>query len=244
MVQAQIPVDDEAFDLMELSQMSVIKRLVPEDPIDREKLPWPERLLLSDLLQVPRRDSSCVSPEDVLERFLRLPLVIIAAASVSSFLVHFLHLLEIFLVLNCRLLRVRDEEGVVGVTGRMRLRLEERIEVPEGAFHISVGVHLFKAHLEEDFYELLACLHEEMQVSVLDLETLGGWVEFLELRLLPGLVQEHGAGQLRHQLDLLFPIFFSLGDHKGGLLLLLNQLPSLQVLDVLLGDGFALALGD
>lgn len=30
---------------------------------------------------------------------------------------------------------VLDEEGVVGITGRVRLRLEERVEVPERALH-------------------------------------------------------------------------------------------------------------
>lgn len=89
-----------------------------------------------------------MSPKDVLEGFFRLPLVVISSASVASFLVHFLHLLEVFLVLNCSLLWMRDEEGIVSVSGGMRLRLEEGIEIPERAFHITVSVHFFEAHLQ------------------------------------------------------------------------------------------------
>lgn len=89
-----------------------------------------------------------MGPKDVFEGFLRLPLVVIPSTSVASFLVHFLHLLEVFLVLNCSLLWMRDEEGIVGVSGWMRLRLKEGIEVPERAFHITVSVHFFETHLQ------------------------------------------------------------------------------------------------
>ena len=147
MVQAKVSVDDKALNLMELCKMSVVESLVAEHSIYREELPRPEWLLLSDLFQVPRRNSSCMSPKDVLEGFLRLPLVVIPAASVASFLVHFLHLLEVFLVLNCGLLWMRDEEGIVGISSGMGLRLEEGVEVPEGAFHVTVSVHFLEAHL-------------------------------------------------------------------------------------------------
>ena len=47
-----------------------------------------------------------------------------------------------------------EEEGVVCVAGRMLLRLEQRVEVPEAALHVVVGRHLLKAHLSEDLAEL------------------------------------------------------------------------------------------
>lgn len=83
-----------------------------------------------------------------------------------------------------------------------------------------------------------------MQVSVLNLKPLRGRIELLELHLLPRLVQQHGASQLRHQLNLLLAVLLSLSDHKRGLLLLLNQFPALEVLDILFGDGLTLPLRD
>lgn len=41
-----------------------------------------------------------------------------------------------------------EEERVVGVASGVLLRLEERVEVPEAAFHILVRWHFFKAHLQ------------------------------------------------------------------------------------------------
>lgn len=166
---------------MELCEVSVVKGLVAEHSVNREELPRPEGLLLGDLLQVPRRDSCRMRSKNVFEGFLGLPLVVVPAASVASSLVHFLHPLEVFLVLHCGLFRVQDKEGVVGVSGGMGLWLEEGIEVPERAFHVAVSVHFLEAHLEQDFYELLTSLHEEMQVAILDLKALGGWIELLEL---------------------------------------------------------------
>ena len=40
-----------------------------------------------------------------------------------------------------------DEEGIVGITGRVGLGLEQGIEVPEGRFHKLIGRHLLEAHL-------------------------------------------------------------------------------------------------
>jgi len=52
--------------------------------------------------------------------------------------------------------RVLDEEGVMRVTCRMALWLEERIEVPEGALDESVRRHLREAHSKENLLELLS----------------------------------------------------------------------------------------
>lgn len=41
--------------------------------------------------------------------------------------------------------RTAEEERVVGVTRRVRLRLEERVEVPEAALDVAVRRHLLEA---------------------------------------------------------------------------------------------------
>ena len=46
------------------------------------------------------------------------------------------------------------------VAGRMLLRLEQRVEVPEAALHVVVGRHLLEAHLCEDLAELSPNLGE------------------------------------------------------------------------------------
>merc|ERR1711879_121461 len=53
----------------------------------------------------------------------------------SAFLVHGLDVLEIVMWQVLCLSRLLYEEGVVGISGRMLLRLEESVEVPEGRLH-------------------------------------------------------------------------------------------------------------
>lgn len=53
----------------------------------------------------------------------------------------------------------------MGVSGRMLLGLEQGIEVPEAAFYIVVGGHLFKAHVCEDLPYLGTYLHTGNIVS-------------------------------------------------------------------------------
>ena len=86
----------------------------------------------------------------------------------------------------------------MSITSWMGLWLEERIKVPERAFDISISLHLFEAHLQKDLDELLTGFHKMMQVAVLNLETLGCWVEPFEFCLLPGVVSNHCTGQFRH----------------------------------------------
>jgi hypothetical protein len=46
--------------------------------------------------------------------------------------------------------RVSDEEGIMGVPGRVLLGLEQGVKVPEAALHVVVGRHLGEAELKED----------------------------------------------------------------------------------------------
>ena len=54
------------------------------------------------------------------------------------------------------ILGVLDEEGVVCVSGRVTLWLEQSIEIPERALDEPIGRHFTETHTEEDFLELLS----------------------------------------------------------------------------------------
>ncbi len=45
---------------------------------------------------------------------------------------------------------IRDEECIMSISGRMLLRLEEGVKVPEAALNKVVGRHLRESHLKED----------------------------------------------------------------------------------------------
>ena len=51
-----------------------------------------------------------------------------------------------------------QEEGVVRISRRMLLWLEEGVKIPEAALHVIVGGHLLEAHLDENLPELTAHL--------------------------------------------------------------------------------------
>ena len=46
--------------------------------------------------------------------------------------------------------RIRDEECIMSISGRMLLGLEEGVKVPEAALNKVVGRHLRESHLKED----------------------------------------------------------------------------------------------
>lgn len=71
------------------------------------------------------------------------------------------------------------------------LRLEEGVEVPEGALHISIRWHLLEAHLQEDLFELFAHLHQWMAVSAGSHRCFGIKVIFLKLLILPIACPQH-----------------------------------------------------
>lgn len=171
MLQTQITINDEALNLMELSEMSVVQILVPEDSVDGKELMRFEGLLVSYTLEVARRDSSGVSSEDVFESFLRLPLVVVAQTAEASLLMDVPHCLKVLLVVHLGHFRVRNEEGVMSISRRMSLWLKQRVEIPEGALDVPVSLHFLKAHLQQDLDELLLGLHEQVQVAVLNFES-------------------------------------------------------------------------
>ena len=60
-----------------------------------------------------------------------------------------------------------DKKGVMRVSGRVLLRLEQRVEVPEAGLHVVVGRHLLKAHLDEDLPELAPHLQQQSCISAM-----------------------------------------------------------------------------
>lgn len=62
-------------------------------------------------------------------------------------------------------LRVRNEESVMGISGWMLLRLEKRVKVPKGIFHVVVGRHFRKAHFQEDLSEFSSHFEQRMEES-------------------------------------------------------------------------------
>ena len=68
--------------------------------------------------------------------------------------------------------RTRKEEGIVGVAGRVLLRLEEGVEIPEAALNEVVCWHLLETHLSENLLKLSP-----------DLRAQGGGESVAKLRL-------------------------------------------------------------
>ena len=69
---------------------------------------------------------------------------------------HGLDFFAVFLRPALTILGVLDEESVVRISGRMALRLEQRIEVPERTFNEPICRHLSETHAEEDLLELFS----------------------------------------------------------------------------------------
>ena len=130
-VQADAFVDDNALNLMELSQVSGIKRLISEDTIDREVLHWLELLLLCLLEEHLRADCCSVSPQDVLHCLFRAPAWTVADRSWQTVLMHFSHALFVLFGNTIAGDWIFGEEGVLKVASGMTLGLEKRVEVPE-----------------------------------------------------------------------------------------------------------------
>lgn len=57
------------------------------------------------------------------------------------------------------------EECIMSISCRVLLRLEQRVEVPEGALDIEVGRHLFETHFEEDFTKFRTDFQKRVEVA-------------------------------------------------------------------------------
>lgn len=156
--QAYVAVGDEAFALVEFRQVGRVQGLVSEYSVNGEILHGFEFRLQSKLVQHLRADSSSVSSQQILLGFLHVPVVLVPEGAVAAFLVDFLDALSELLREVLARDGVLQEEGVVHVSGGVALRLEQGVEVPEGALHVPVGGHLVEAHLQEYLAEVVSHL--------------------------------------------------------------------------------------
>lgn len=185
MLKSQVSVNDKPFNLMKFCQMSIIQGFISEDSINREEFSGPEWFFFSNLLQILRRNCRSMSSQQIFVGFLRLPFIVISSASKSSLLMNIFHSLEILFIFNFSILRMSDEESIMSISGRMGLRLEQRIEIPERAFYISVSFHFFKSHLNQNLNKLLTSFHQKMEITIFDVKSLCFRIEFLKFFLFP-----------------------------------------------------------
>ena len=169
---------------MELSKVSSIHSLISEDTIDTEALDRLETLrVVSSIVQGPGRDRGGVGSKNVLHSLSTLPLVTITRTvgekerkripkrAKATVLMLVLDNLKIVLRNADGLRRILDEESILSITSRVRLRLEESIEVPEGRLDELVGRHFIEAHLQENFSELITDLEERVEVTTTNVQT-------------------------------------------------------------------------
>ena len=236
--QGEVVVGHEALDLMELAEMGGIHGLVTEDTVDGEVSGGLEStLLVGKLVQHLRRHGRGVRTEKILEGFLPLEVVAVADGTGSTNLVHGLDAVVVVLGEGYGLGRLLDEEGVVRITGGMRLRLEQTVEVPEGRLDPLVGGHLMEAHLQEDVAELGPNLEEGVEISATNLLTQGLEVVLLELRRLPRTGIQHLLGQVGRLLLADGGVRLAPSDLVGFERHKIDQLPPLESLDDLGIDG-------
>ena len=170
MAQIQVAIRHEQLHLVELREVRRVHRLVSEHAVDREALHRLEALgVLRRLVQLLRAHRRRVRSQNVLHRLATVPLVAISERSEASFRVDLRHVLQVILRNGQRRGRVANEERVLRIAGRMALRLEQRVEVPERRLHELVGGHLREAHLQKDLAELRSHHQQRMQVTALRL---------------------------------------------------------------------------
>jgi len=100
-------------------------------------------------------------------RFFFGPWIAIADTSKVSVLVDFVDSFEIVGIrwgFSC-VGWVGDVECILEISGRMLLRHEKCVEIPERGFNIGVCWHFFKSHFKEDVSEFFSHFHEGVQCT-------------------------------------------------------------------------------
>ena len=146
MMKTDALIDNDALDLMELSQMRGIEGLISEDAINGEVLHGLELFLLGLLEKHLRANSRGMRSEDVLHGFLTRPARTVADGALKTFLVGASDALLVLLRHSLASNRVLTEESILQITGWMTLRLEKSIKVPERTLDPTVCWHLIEAH--------------------------------------------------------------------------------------------------
>ena len=200
--EAQIVIGNQSLHLMEFAQVRRVHGFVPEDAIDgkvpgRGESTW----LIREFVQHLRRYRRCVRAQQVLEGLGPLKVVPVTDRSGPA---HLVHLLDAFVIrprYRHRFGRFLDEERIVRIACGVRLRLEERIEIPERTLHPLVRGHFGESHLHEDLAEFGPYLEEWVQVPAPHRGPERVEIERFEFRGLPRPAVQHFLGQVGGPLD-------------------------------------------
>ncbi len=107
-----------------------------------------------------------MSSQNVLLSLLFRPDAVVTSTPEPTCLVYLLCCLPECRVINFALARVRNEEGIVGVSSWVELWLEEGVEVPERTLNVPISLHLLESKLQQYQSELLSHLHERVEVTI------------------------------------------------------------------------------
>ena len=130
-----------------------------------------------------------------------LPVVLVTLGAESTGLVNFLDSLGVAVWRTLAVSWILKEESIVGISSRVRLGLEKRIEVPERGLDVPISWHLSETHLHENLLELLSDLEQRVQVTTVQRSADGLIVVVLKLEVLPGSSTKHVTSDLGLKFD-------------------------------------------
>ena len=152
MSKTDVLINNKALDLMELSQMSGVEGFIAEDSIDWKIFHWFEAARPFCLLRkfVKHLWGYCCSmcSQDIFSGFFKRPTLSVSKRILKTL---FMCLFDSSTVVFGNVVTgdwIFEEESIVHVSGRMTLRLEERIEVPERTLHKLVCWHFIESHFK------------------------------------------------------------------------------------------------
>lgn len=139
---------------------------------------------------------------------------------------------KILFVVNSSLFWFADKESIMSISGRMSLRLEKSVKVPERGFNITIGFHFFKSHLSENLNKLLLSFHENMKVAILDFSALWIGIELFEMSLFPWSISDHWTCKISNELNSWLSVFWTFWDNEMSLSFLLDQLSLFECFEI------------
>mmetsp|Transcript_36235 Transcript_36235/g.41276 ORF Transcript_36235/g.41276 Transcript_36235/m.41276 type:complete len:202 (+) Transcript_36235:402-1007(+) len=157
----------------------------------------------------------------------------------TTFLVNFLNSFKIiFREVSCGC-RISDEEGILSVSGRMLLRLEQSIEIPERVFYILVGGHFFETHFQQNIGHLSSHLQQGMQMSPLSFFALSIQIDRFEIFFGPVTLFQHFEGQISAGFHSFYAVVITLENSESFKCVLIDPLSLLQSINICFCDFFA-----
>ena len=168
--------------------------------------------------------------QNVLFCLIDVPLVLVTKGAEATLLVNFLNTVAEVSGEVLALDGLLQEECIVHVTRRVALRLEEGVEVPEGALNELASWHLVEAHFEENLAELCANLEKRVQVATVRDLTLSVEIVCLEFSVFPCPASKHVQSEVSLELLPLWGEASSLGHLIALVAGNIDKLPLLHLL--------------